>query len=892
MQFSGTWRDYQARVLEELDQLLSDQRVHIVAAPGAGKTILGLEIFRRIGQPALVLSPTTIIRDQWAARLVPLFLSKPPLADFMSTNLAMPGAITTATYQALHALWAEESDCDGRRPRFDALISALHNIGPVTLILDEAHHLRREWWHALLALTSALPNSSIISLTATPPYDAPLAEWMRYESLCGPVDMEISVPELVRNGDLCPHQDHVIFSIPDDNALSLLDQRRKAVMRISAWLRADEQLLDFFEHHYWLSNSQLHAEEILEAPEILSAILVFLASCSRRLPAAPLILMGVAHSEIPMPSLFWLEVLLNGILFRFPERFPIGDDRVKWLRSECQKSGLIEGKQIRLRETRKTFNIMANSLAKIESITEIAKAETGNLGRDLRMVILADHVRLADIPVSPDVEFKPAKLGVVTIFEAMRRADIQGQLLGVLTGTLVIIPIGATSALHASAFSKGVDLDTLQIEQLPGCPGYARLNSTGTGNRRIVEIITALFEAGDITILAGTQALLGEGWDAPAINSLVLASNSAAFMLSNQMRGRAIRINPSRPGKVANIWHLATTENIPANPVAAFSERMNWGNLDNVSETATSDLDLLSRRFRAFEGVANGGTDTIESGLGRLGFFGMATAERANVHAFAAAKDRPAIANRWESSLGDSPDRAHVRETASPNYAPRQLAMNDTLQWLAASAVSSGAFAAANELRNVGSFAQIGMIAMGISGAAALAALPKLLKAGWLLWRNGSLENSLDCVGHVTLQALNFAGSISDHDLANAQVEISRGVTGKCDIILRGTSRAAERAFIGAMSEILGPVQNPRYLLVRYSWLGPRKRADYHAIPVAIAKKKEFAEYFHQIWNAQIGSSRLVFTRTAGGRIFLLRARAKSFAAGFQRMVQHRSVWL
>ena len=51
-------------------------------------------------------------------------------------------------------------------------------------------------------------------------------------------------------------------------------------------------------------------------------------------------------------------------------------------------------------------------------------------------------------------------------------------------------------------------------------------------------------------------ALLGEGWDAPCINTLVLASSVGSFMLSNQMRGRAIRVDSAQPQKTANIWHL------------------------------------------------------------------------------------------------------------------------------------------------------------------------------------------------------------------------------------------------------------------------------------------------------------------------------------------------
>ncbi len=53
----------------------------------------------------------------------------------------------------------------------------------------------------------------------------------------------------------------------------------------------------------------------------------------------------------------------------------------------------------------------------------------------------------------------------------------------------------------------------------------------------------------------GTNSLLGEGWDAPVVNCLVLANRVGSFVLSNQMRRRAIRTVAGQPGKTANIWH-------------------------------------------------------------------------------------------------------------------------------------------------------------------------------------------------------------------------------------------------------------------------------------------------------------------------------------------------
>src|ERR1700756_656921 len=111
MVFQNTWRSYQARVLEHLDSYLDDKRVHIVAAPGSGKTVLGLEIIRRIDQPTLVLAPTITIRDQWVDRLVGLFL--PPGVGrpaWVSTQLKKPALLTVSTYKALHAAYSGEPE--------------------------------------------------------------------------------------------------------------------------------------------------------------------------------------------------------------------------------------------------------------------------------------------------------------------------------------------------------------------------------------------------------------------------------------------------------------------------------------------------------------------------------------------------------------------------------------------------------------------------------------------------------------------------------------------------------------------------------------------------------------------------------------------------------------
>lgn len=63
LQFRGTWRTYQARALERAERYLDDGCIHIVAAPGSGKTTLGIELVRKLSEPALILAPTVTIPD-------------------------------------------------------------------------------------------------------------------------------------------------------------------------------------------------------------------------------------------------------------------------------------------------------------------------------------------------------------------------------------------------------------------------------------------------------------------------------------------------------------------------------------------------------------------------------------------------------------------------------------------------------------------------------------------------------------------------------------------------------------------------------------------------------------------------------------------------------------
>src|SRR5215469_8747625 len=351
MVFQGTWRTYQARLLERLDLYLEDKRVHIVAAPGSGKTIFGLEVVRRINQPTLILAPTITIRNQWAERLVEHFLpdgTRKP--DWISTDLRHPELLTIATYQALHALCSgerEESDGANAEEESPSAVEAGNGNGkaavPIelppslggfkTLVVDEAHHLKAEWWRSLTFVADRL-KPTLIALTATPPYDVSPYEWQRYEELCGPVDAEVAVPELVLQGDLCPHQDYVYFSVPAAVELKTLVEFRAAIDAFADRIRQNREFAAAVANHPWMNDPNSHIEEILENPEYLSSMVVYLTAVGEQVPREVLRCLAVDSKSIPAFGLDWLEILLTHCLYADSERFKDIDPMLKAMHHE------------------------------------------------------------------------------------------------------------------------------------------------------------------------------------------------------------------------------------------------------------------------------------------------------------------------------------------------------------------------------------------------------------------------------------------------------------------------------------------------------------------------------------------------------------------------------
>jgi len=886
--FRKPWRSYQQRVLDELKQHLDDRHLHIVAAPGSGKTVLGLEVMRRLNRPTLILSPTVAIQNQWVDRFVHLFMDHEHRApSWISKDIRNPRFITASTYQGLHSVYSDDSQekpaKDGhstsRVVGKDALLERLKQLGVRTLVLDEAHHLRNEWWKCLADLKEHLGKPTIVALTATAPFDVSPFEWDRYIGLCGTIDAEISVPELVQQKNLCPHQDYVYMSAPLRAEQQEIREFRKDVDEFVQRLHADQEFIAALESHPCVSDSWSCAEHILDDPSFFSSVASFLGHV-RGYPLRKLLrVIGLSPRKCPKQDLEQLEILLAGCLYAHIKLFEGHKDLFHRILRDAKRIGAVERRDISLRSTTRIARLLIRSASKLKSVEDIVAMESESIGEDLRMVVLTDFIRRADFPAD-EADLKPVKhLGVVPIFEQIRRSQTSMRL-GILSGTLTVIPSQSCEALHVCAPEFGLSPADIQFKPLPHDPRFCEVTIPGADKHKMVSLITSLFTRGGITVLVGTTSLLGEGWDAPSVNSLILASFVGSYMLSNQMRGRAIRTQEGNPTKTANIWHLVCQE-------------------ENAKEF-NEDMETLARRFKSFAGVSFTGS-RIESGLERLGLgqppYGKTRMDRINDVMMQRARDRARLITDWEQALGSDETRGMVEQVAASQLAlPRDFVFRNTILAVLWQAwfwgVSTFGFLMQSTEHNSQNMTlKASLLILAIFAAiAALAAVPKCLKALWLFLWHGSVASSMKQIGKALVKSLVQAEVIETNPW-QLKVVARQQEYGLVSCSLKGATTRERSIFLEALQEVLGPIENPRYVLVRKSPLGCLMRKDYHAVPAPLARNKELAEHFRKMWARYVGPTQLVYTRTPEGRSFLLKARAHSMAKSFQRRAERLRSW-
>lgn len=305
--FGRPFRRYQSLALDAFDRARSAQRTrfYLVMPPGAGKTVAGLEVARRLERRTLVLSPNTAVQSQWlrqwrafepdvvtatADRMLPSPLTV--LTYHALCNLQRGGAIDEralvvwrSTHERERGLSPAQADAEiralaasgtaqyrselrrfrrharrlilhgGRReeliallhPNGRALLERMRAAGPWTLVLDECHHLLEMWGHLVRALADELGSDTfLIGLTATPPAEMAPREAALYRELFGQADFEVPTPAVVREGELAAYQELAWFTRPLPHEAGYVAAQHERFERLI------EQLLgeDFGSQHF------------------------------------------------------------------------------------------------------------------------------------------------------------------------------------------------------------------------------------------------------------------------------------------------------------------------------------------------------------------------------------------------------------------------------------------------------------------------------------------------------------------------------------------------------------------------------------------------------------------------------------------------------------------
>ncbi|WDE99034.1 DEAD/DEAH box helicase family protein [Lentisphaera profundi] len=873
LEFRFTWRPYQERVLAALEEHLGDKKLHIVAAPGAGKTTLGIEVFRKLGKRALILSPTRIIRDQWIDRLGDFCNSSEDLT-WTSRSLNELAVFNSVTYQALYSLLKagvdreDSSKIQLNEKALKDVVDLLNEHKIQTLILDEAHHLRSEWWRILNEILQVKDDMTLVSLTGTPPYDSKGSEWLKYESLCGPIDEEISIPELVKAGTLCPHQDFVWACDATESEGEKVQSYDRCVEDLCQKLYKDNQFDELLKSHK-VFDGEYDWDELYRVPEELIAILVLLKSKDRDLD--PRILSALDLKKILVPQLGrkWWQILIQTVLFsKYLTPSASLDNYRKELKKLLRSLKLLHRNTLSIESSREVKRSLSLSSAKIEGICQIHECEFDKRGQSLRQVILTDFIR--DEQVSNTEKIGEYSLGALPVFKTLKMTSSIPDDLALVCGRFNLVHVTKVDFINTNFALSADDYKKSSVD-----PHYLELRIPV---QKATQVYTKLLMLGQIKVLIGTRSLLGEGWDAPVINSLILASSVGSFMQTNQMRGRAIRRDPHDPDKISSIWHL-----VAINP---------------KSYSGWLDYFDLQGRFKTFPGLHTKDL-RIETGFERLGTFTLNHAtglkESWNLK-LNNRKMRQGIetieeqGERWHQAL-DSKESIRIvpslRVFKQPNV--RQYHLRYSLTYLLSQL--TGAFWALYESRflverGVGFRGFLVLVVIGTL----LWKLPQSLKLLKILFSHLPVDGSLKSIGKALSESLSKEGFIKT-PLLEQEISINSRVDGSFTMALKGCSFYESSLFADALAEVFSCVENPRYLISRKAKFLSFNRVDYHVVPLKLASQKKLAMSFLASWEKYLGPSELIYTRSSEGKEKLIKAKTKAFSSNFRKEVERQDLW-
>jgi len=900
------YHPYQREALETLvgKILAGERQLHLVAPPGSGKTLIGLELARRIGQKTVILSPTTPIQQQWVDKFSQLSIDLEAIEDLpveqtiISTDLEKSPAILSLTYQAF-SIKGQEGQFLHRQ--VEKLFVQLAEQGYHTLLLDECHHLLAHWAAAIQVYLQKVPEAIVIGLTATPPLDRKEKERAVYLDLIGPVDFEVPTPAVIKEGHLAPFQDLVYLVRPTEAESNFVSGAHQALHRLLKSLETPHP--DRPQLSIWAEDCLLHptdrkgnpikpTEFLIREPDVCIALVRYLYSLGifpEGIPWSP-------EMEDP-PSLEDLVSCLGAygaVLLKDRENKVWND-----LKSAVLALGYRYEQGRFKRRSGSIEKILALSAAKLRGLEQILLTEQAAMGEGLRALVLTDF-ETTHAPGGRAAEglLDPEAGGALAVMRYLStHPELENLHPLMVTGQTLLCNAQALPGFLQEAKTW---FSTNQLEvslKSEACDHFFRILGQGSDWKSSVylALVTDFFEKGLSRCLVGTRGLLGEGWDCRSLNTLIDLTAVSSYVSVNQIRGRSLRFDPLNPLKLANNWDI----------VALLPEL----------EGGFRDLERFQRKHQRFYGISEDGC--LELGAGHVhALLGkiqpqelLAEMAHLNRECLERAQNRLLAWDRWgigKPYQGKELNGLQLRipKTEVPGkrslQAPRLKTLPRTVktQYQALELKCRQADFHLQSARILESLSLVtfwifwpGEIGLGLSLSLILLTELSLLKyrnsrkKAWtpLLKQTENEYEIIKNLAQVTLQALQRAEIILS---TQTQLRFSQRSDGSVRIFLEQVKPDESKYFSQSLQEIFEPLQEQRYLLeipiteieFQAVWgFMPQIREKQQGkvilpVPRLLARSREKAEIFKSCFMEWVGPADLIYTRQESGREKLMQS--------------------
>jgi hypothetical protein len=670
-----------------------------------------------------------------------------------------------------------------------------------------------------------------VALTATPRDSLSAEQAALVDELFGPVLYSVSTPALVRDGVLAPYREFAWFVDPTAGEREYLTrgaQRwRELVTAVMAPDFDDVGLLTYLDSA-WVRHEGVSWSHIQRTrPELARALV---RASFNGLIAVPQGARVLDEHRQPLQVEDWVAILseYGRTVLAAPDPPAPGWEQ---LRAGLRSVGWTLTRNGARRGQSSVDRVLSRSGSKALAAGYLIEQEYLVRGDDLRAVVLTDFENASATPPADTRSVMAQQAG--SAWEAL--AAVQAANPGLTVVLVTGASVGGTRESLCAVLGPGQRLVDRE-------DGLAQIEAAW-GPRDWVPHITDLFLAGEVDVMVGTRGLLGEGWDAPAANVLIDLTAATTPTAVVQIRGRAIRRDPQRPGKVAHIWSVTTVDD----------------------EHPRGDLDYrrLVAKHRGY--LSPDATGRIIAGVEHLD-------PRCNEYAPPSAQIRASINAASLAEAGRIDQTRALWQLGSPyqdvtraavrirvQRAPEQIGVPEPAvrswagrPWLAGvvGAAVAGGLAVAGQVPDLVAVA-------GVIGAGAGLAIERGARG----LRARRVRKQLGADG--MLLAFGWAVAEAMAPGLSQAVLVEPDPDGSWVLRLEGQPAEASRVFAESVEQILLPVDFPRYIVSRR--LGTGRAIMWHAVPDAFGVNKTSAAAYAQRWRTFVSRGDLLYTGSAEG---------------------------